>query len=85
VDLGSAKSFSRLVLDSGGSTGDYPRGYAVYASNDPGSWGSALATGSGGGQVVSVSLPVTTARYLRVVQTGSAGNWWSLHEVNLYG
>ncbi|OLE27708.1 MAG: hypothetical protein AUG44_09475 [Actinobacteria bacterium 13_1_20CM_3_71_11] len=84
VDLGKATTFAKLTLDSGASSGDYPRGYAVYASNDPSSWGTALATGTGTGSPVTVPLPTTTARYVRIVQTGQAGNWWSIHELNLY-
>src|SRR5579863_4498624 len=30
VDMRSTQTFSQLTLDAAGSTGDYPRGYAVY-------------------------------------------------------
>jgi len=84
VDLGSAQQFRRIVLDAGASVGDYPRGYAVYASGNSNAWGNPIASGSGSGQTVTIDLPVTSARYVRIVQTGGAGNWWSIHEINLY-
>ncbi|MFI7704269.1 hypothetical protein [Nonomuraea sp. NPDC049480] len=45
----------------------------------------ALNTASGSGAATTtVSFPTQTKRYLRIVQTGSAGNWWSIQELNLY-
>jgi uncharacterized protein YjdB len=32
-----------------------------------------------------VSFPSTTVQYVRIVQTGSKGNWWSIHEVYAFG
>jgi len=84
VDMAATKTFSQIVLDSGTSTGDYPRGYQVFVSNDGTNWGSAIATGSGTGQVVTITFATQSARYIRVVQTGSVGNWWSMHEFNVY-
>jgi glucosylceramidase len=84
VDMASTKTFNQIVLDSGTSTGDYPRGYQVFVSNDGTNWGSAIATGSGTGQVVTITFATQSARYIKVVQTGSVGNWWSMHEFNVY-
>jgi glucosylceramidase len=82
VDLGSAQSFGRLKLDSG-TGGDYPRGLRVEASADGTSW-TQVATATGSGQFVEVVFASQNARYLRLVQTGSAGNWWSIHELELF-
>jgi hypothetical protein len=84
VDLAASHRVDRLVMDSGGFTTDYARGYAVYASTDGASWGSPLATGTGTGPQISVPFAATTARYLRIVQTGSASSWWSLVDVTAY-
>jgi O-glycosyl hydrolase len=84
VDMGSPQTFSGLLIDSAGSTGDFARGYQVYISNDGVSWGNAIASGPGAGQLSRVVFPTVTARFLRVVQTGSAGNWWSIHEFNAF-
>jgi uncharacterized repeat protein (TIGR02543 family) len=84
VDMGSAQTFSRIVMDATGSAGDYPRGYQVYVSNDGSNWGSPVATGTGSA-VTTVNFASQTARYIRVTQTGSvAGIWWSIHEFNAY-
>jgi hypothetical protein len=34
--------------------------------------------------MVEVPFAAQTSRYLKLVQTGSAGNWWSIHELNLF-
>jgi len=86
LDLGSAKTFSRLVMDSGGSTNDYARGYAIYVSDNGTDWATqtAIRTGTGTGAVIDTSFTSVTKRYVRIVQTGSAGNWWSISDLNLY-
>jgi hypothetical protein len=84
VDLGAAKTFSRLVLDDGNSAGDYPRGYQVFVSNDGSTWGSAVASGAGSTNVVTISFAPQNARYFQIVQTGSAPNWWSIAELTAY-
>ncbi|TJY38273.1 hypothetical protein E5161_20355 [Cohnella pontilimi] len=84
VDMKAAKSFNKIVMDSTGSNNDYARGYQVYVSNDGANWGSAVASGTGTGPVISASFGSVSARYVKVVQTGSASNWWSVHEFNVY-
>jgi hypothetical protein len=86
VDMQAPRAFTKLTLDAGTSSGDYPRGYQIFASNDPANFGSPIASGAGTGQLVTITFPYQTARYLKVVQTGSASsNWWSIHELNVYG
>jgi hypothetical protein len=84
VDMGSTNILSAIVLDCGGSTGDYPRGYQLYLSKDGSNWGSPVATGNGA-IVTTISFAAHAARYIRITQTGSAsGNWWSIAEFNAY-
>ena len=83
VDLNSPQTFSQIEMDSGASAGDYAHGYQVYVSNDGTNWGSPLVSAAGSSQGVSVTLANQTARYIRVMQTGSATQWWSLHEFNV--
>src|SRR5688572_10074344 len=85
VDMGASRTFSRIDLDAGASTGDYPRGYQIFASADGATWGTAIATGTGAGQVVTATFAARTARYLRIVQTGSSGSWWSIHDLRVHG
>jgi hypothetical protein len=84
VDMGASQSFNGISLDAGSSTGDYPRSYQIFVSNDGSNWGSAIASGSGNGQLVTIAFSTQSARYIRIVQAGSAGNWWSIHELNVY-
>jgi beta-glucosidase len=85
VDMLAAKTFKQLTLDAAGSAGDYPRGYQVFVSNDGTTWGSAVASGTPTTALVTISFATQTARYIKVVQTGSVTpNWWSLYEFNVY-
>lgn len=83
VDMAAAKTFAKLVLESGG---DYARSYQVYASNDGVNWGASIAAGTATGATTTITFPTTTARYLQVRQLASAGTgaWWSIHELNVY-
>jgi glucosylceramidase len=83
VDLGRRTAFRRVAIDSGGNLGDYARGWALSVSDDGTHWRT-LATGTGAGQLTTVDVPRTRARYLRVTATASAGNWWSIADLRLY-
>jgi len=85
VDMGSAQSFYKLVLDATASPNDYPRGYQVQVSGDGINWGSPAAIGDGSSAITTITFASQTARYIRITQTGSAsGNYWSIHEFNVY-
>jgi chitodextrinase len=84
VDMKANKTFTKIVMDSTGSDGDYARGYQVFVSTDGTNWGSAVATGTGSGPVVTITFSARTARYIKIVQTGSASSWWSAREFNVY-
>jgi hypothetical protein len=67
------------------SNADYARGYQVFVSSDGATWGSAVATGTGTTQTITVSFALQTKRYLRVVQTSNTGsNWWSIYDFNVW-
>ncbi|MFC5032889.1 glucan endo-1,6-beta-glucosidase [Streptomyces sp. So13.3] len=84
VDLGRRTSFRTVAIDTGDNLGDFARGWQLSISSDGTHWQSA-AQGAGIGQLTTVDLHrTTTARYLRITQTGTAGNWWSLADVRLY-
>jgi beta-glucanase (GH16 family) len=76
LDLGSAQTFDRIVLDSGNSVNDYARGYQVLISNNGTDWATQVPVAAGAG-----TGPVT-ARYVRIVQTGTASSWWSIAELS---
>ncbi|WP_159882147.1 fibronectin type III domain-containing protein [Paenibacillus puerhi] len=79
VDMGAPRTFNALVLDATGSAYDYPRSYEVYVSLDGASWGEPVAAGTGK-PLLSIRFPTQTARYVKMVQKGSVGNYWSIHE-----
>ena len=86
LDLGSSQSFDRIVLDSQGSSNDYPRAYSVFVSNDGNDWGSAITSGVGSadGNTV-IDFANQNARYIRIEQTGSSEEyWWSIHELTIF-
>jgi glucosylceramidase len=85
VDLGRFQRVSRVVLDTGASTGDYPRGYALYVSRDGQTWGDPVATGAGSGQLTTIGVPSRAIRFLRVVATASSPSWWSVADLRVYG
>ena len=85
IDLGANRTVRRLVLDTGADTGDYPRGYALYRSTDGVNFDvSPVATGVGSGQLTTIDVAPTEARALRVVQTATAPQWWSVADVRVY-
>ncbi|WP_422723970.1 discoidin domain-containing protein [Hyalangium rubrum] len=84
VDMQAVRNFNKIVMDSTGSDLDYARGYQVFVSNDGTNWGSAIATGTGTGPVITVTFTTKSARYIRVTQTGSNSSWWSMREFNVY-
>ncbi|GAA3622857.1 ricin-type beta-trefoil lectin domain protein [Microbacterium awajiense] len=83
VDLGTKKAFRRVALDAGGNLGDYPRSWQLEVSTDGAKW-KTVASGESTSHLINIDLSVTKARYLRVVSTGDAGNWWSIADLRLY-
>jgi glucosylceramidase len=84
VDLGRSQRVRRVVLDTGIDVGDYPRGYALYTSTDGSHWNDPVATGAGQGQLTTIDIAATGARFLRVVQTATAPQWWSIADLRVY-
>ena len=84
VDMGRPQKFHQVVMDAGTYADDYPRGYAVYVSNDGLHWGSPVARGEGTGSVTIADLWQQSARYVKVVQTSQDQNPWSLCEFTVH-
>jgi hypothetical protein len=85
VDLGAVNVFNKIVLNAVNSANDYPRGYQVIVSNDGINWSSSVATGVGSPSITTITFVTQAARYIRITQTGSAGNFWSIDEFNVFG
>ena len=95
VNMILPQHINAISLDAELNTGDYPHAYLVFVSLDGANWGESIASGDdnsqGSGsyvrdnQVINISFPTQLARFIRVLDIGSAGNWWSLNEFNVYG
>ncbi len=83
VDFGRIQPVRQVVFDTGASTGDYPRGYAVTVSVDGTHWTTVVANGIGTGQFTTVEL-TRAVRYVRVTLTTAAPNWWSVADIRAY-
>ncbi|TCS40312.1 discoidin domain-containing protein [Reinekea marinisedimentorum] len=85
VDLGASETFDRIVLNSENSSGDYPRNYALYVSDDGSSWETVVYNGAGDSATTTIDFHDQTARYLKIEQLGSSDDrWWSIHELSIY-
>jgi len=85
VDMGTSNVFNKLILNYVNSANDYPRGYQVTVSSDGINWSSSVATGVGSTSITTITFATQVARYVRVTQTGSTGNYWSIDEFNMMG
>ena len=91
LDLGRTETVTQIVLDSSGSPGDYPRGFKIEASTNGETWQPVArcpdATAAQQDGVVTVVIPPTALRYVKITQTGPEGSagglWWSIHELGL--
>lgn len=85
VDFGKQIRARQVVFDTGGSTGDYPRGYEVQTSTDGTNWSTAVADGVGTGQFTTANLSGANVRYVRITLTAAdASDWWSVADVRAY-
>jgi endonuclease/exonuclease/phosphatase family metal-dependent hydrolase len=85
VDMGGCYAVDKVVMDSGSSGGDYARGYKIYVSDDGTNWGSSVASASPTSSPVTATFSPKSGRHFKIVQTGSSGSWWSLHDLRAYG
>jgi len=84
IDLGYVGEFSKVVLDSTPSPGDYPRAYSVFIATDTSNWGEPVVSGIGTAPITEITIEPRPGRYMRIEQTGKDdGLWWSIHELRL--
>ncbi|GGF83460.1 hypothetical protein GCM10010912_30720 [Paenibacillus albidus] len=83
IDLGKAYSIERIDLDSSLSAYDYPRGYEVLVSDDAKNW-KRVDSGKGKMEMTTALFDAVKTRYVRILQTGSGGNYWSIQEIQIY-
>jgi mannan endo-1,4-beta-mannosidase len=83
VDMREPQRFSKIVLDCGPHWTDYPRGYDVYVSNDGTEWGKPIAAGRGA-PLTTITFPMQTARFFKIVLTRYGRNWWATGAIRVY-
>jgi glucosylceramidase len=82
VDLGVSERLRQVVLDTGVSTQDYPRGIAATVSTDGVHWTTVGARVQG--QFTTVGLNGQRARYVRLTLTASTSNAWTVADIRAY-
>jgi mono/diheme cytochrome c family protein/glucose/arabinose dehydrogenase len=84
IELPQEATIAGLELDAGDSTLDYPRSYNVQLSGDGQNWGQPVAAGKGAGVFTEIPFFPSSAKFIRITQTGSAaGLFWSIHELQI--
>ncbi len=85
VNFGKQLKIEALLLDVAASPGDSPQAWEMYVSENGSTWYGPAIAGKGTDVMTIVSFPTTTVQYVRIKQTGSKGNYWSIHELNVFG
>ncbi|MGQ8334964.1 glycosyl hydrolase family 28-related protein [Sunxiuqinia sp. A32] len=85
INFGKPEKIEQILLDVVASPSDSPQKFDFLVSDNGTDWYGPAVSGSGADVMTIISFPTTTVQYVRVVQTGAKGNWWSMHEVNAFG
>jgi hypothetical protein len=83
IDFGGTVSLTQVVLDATNNAGDYPRGYDIGLSANGTTFTSVRTNAANANVVVTETFAATQGRYLRITQTGTFNNWWSIDELRL--
>jgi hypothetical protein len=81
VDLGRQQKIRTVTVDTTPSPGDYPRKYELYVSDSPTEFGKPVASGAGS-KMTAITCEAT-GRYVKIVQCGKEGPFWSIHELKI--
>ncbi|MFD1772701.1 discoidin domain-containing protein [Paenibacillus rhizophilus] len=83
IDMGTSHTMEAVQMDTSKSPYDYPRVYTIYVSEDAQNW-QQIASGRGRKDNSMYPFAPARGRYVRIVQTGAGGNFWSIHELQIY-
>jgi endoglucanase len=83
LDMGYPRDFDQIVLDATASGSDFPKSYKVYATDDTGKLGTAVASGTGAAVTTITLATPARGQYIRIVNGESSGQWWSICEINV--
>lgn len=82
IELPSDENIAGIALDTQSNNQDYPRKYKVEVSSDGSQWN--IAAEGNGGQVTEIIFKAPQkGRFVRITQTGAAGNHWGISELAL--
>ena len=62
---------------------DFPNEFKVEVSTNGTTW-TKVAEGVGFGWKRPITFDAVTARYVKITQTGTAPEWWTIGELNIY-
>jgi hypothetical protein len=85
IDLGAPATIDRVDFSSYTDPNDYPPSYTVQLSTDDVTYGASVATGTGSAAFTRTNFTAQTARYVLLTCTGAGSNYWSIHDLNVYG
>ncbi|MFG6493711.1 discoidin domain-containing protein [Microbacterium sp. P03] len=83
LDLGAPTLVDRVIADVGSVEGHYPRALRVETSADGSAWVD-VAEVRGLESVMTIKFVPQTARFVRLTQTATADEPWSVAELNLF-
>lgn len=85
VELPSETDIAGLAMDSQANLQDYPRKFTVELSKDGRSWDPPVVAQDGKTALIEVVFPSPQrAKFIKITQTGSAGNNWGFQELVLF-
>ncbi|WP_395716124.1 protein kinase domain-containing protein [Prosthecobacter sp.] len=83
IELPADENIAGVALDTQSNNQDYPRKYKVEVSSDGTQW-NAAAEGNGGQVTEIIFKAPQKGRFVRITQSGSAGNHWGISELALF-
>ncbi len=85
VELPSETDLAGLAMDSQANSQDFPRKFTIELSQDGSTWAPPVVTQDGKTALIEVVFPSPKrAKFVKITQTGSAGNSWGFHELVLF-
>jgi len=84
VELPVEADIAGLALDSQGNNQDYARQFKIELSANGSQWSAPVMEGKGGALSEIIFKAPQKARFVRITQTGSAGNSWGINELALF-
>ena len=85
INFGKPEKLEQILLDVAASPNDSPQKYEFYVSDNGTDWYGPALSGAGADVMTILSFPSATVQYVRIIQTGTKGNYWSIHELNAFG